>query len=592
MSRTDRLLSDLLRTRAALTGDHEVLISQGGILTYDTWHRRSTAAAHGLIAAGVEPGDRIGVLLGEAEWDSYLISLLALHKAGATAVPVSISWATESAARIFRTVGVRTVIAGSEVAPEGSVDVLNLADLTRRPGNDFQTPINAEAVAEIIWTSGSTGAPRPVCVSHASLTAGIGDDLSGELAQGPLAVTPGRFVAFTPLGTSAAGKQVMQLLTSSLTTFVALPFFEPANFVASVLDNGAHRVALVPATARALHRSGQVPVGGLESVRTVSLSSAPLTAPVVRAVAEMFPLATIFDLYGSSEAGRVRLYRRRTIVEEVMPFRPLPPCAVRVVDESGGVLAAGELGHIEVWDPSPSRWYDDEPGGAADVFRPDGWVRTGDLGVSTADGGMILRGRADDVIVAGGINVSPGEIEDAILAYPGVSDVSVVGVTHDVLGVAVAAALVMEPGEELNLGDFRAFGLRVLGRTRAPRRVIVIDELPRLPSLKIDRPAVVRLFEGASQLQEHPADDLHGASLEMRAVLGAARSVLEVPTLSADDDLFQAGLDSLAALELSVRLSSELGLELDPWACFDLPTARLLAEYAAQERTTGSSEIA
>jgi malonyl-CoA/methylmalonyl-CoA synthetase len=170
---------------------------------------------------------------------------------------------------------------------------------------------------------------------------------------------------------------------------------------------------------------------------------------------------------------------------------PLPGVAVRVADpETGAVLGAGEIGVLEVKGPNVFAGYWGRPEQTAEVLRPDGWFVTGDLATIDADGYVRIVGRANDLIISGGLNVYPKEVEEVIDALPGVVESAVFGVPHDDFGEAVVAAVVLEPGAAVTEVDVLAGLDGRLARFKQPKRVLLVDELPRNTMAKVQKNAL------------------------------------------------------------------------------------------------------
>lgn len=571
------LVPDLLRARAACDGDEVALVTYGRRpVTFGEWNHAANAVANALIDGGLRVGTRVGLVFSEAEWDDYAINYMGVLKAGATVVPLSTSIGTTQALEIFVKLDVNVVIGGAHAGELHHRHTVFSSDELRAHASttEVQVPITPSSPADIVCTSGSTGTPKAVCVSHENLTYGLStEDLEKVEFSGPA----GYSVRFTPLGTNAAQKNLVQGLVRQGRVFVMLPYFEPSLFARVVAEFSPTSVGLVPATALALHRSPDVPADGFPCVGAVTLSSSPVSRSTLETVRSVFPDATIFDLYGSTEVGRGRLYRRCDVDKEE-PFRPLAPCQVRVVDEENKDVPPGVVGEVLIWHPAPPRWYDNDAESTSRVFQEGGWVRTGDLGHLTADDAVHLAGRADDVIIAGGINVAPTEVEEALVRYPGILDAGVAGVPHPVLGQTVAAALVTDPDASIDFLDLRAYMLSALGRHKAPRQMVRVASLPRTLTLKTDRQAISELISthpAAAEVTDAPGEALSSTAAH---VLALAREITDLPTLGPADDLFQVGLDSLTALELSLRMAETFGITVDPWICFDYPTPTLLAE--------------
>jgi acyl-coenzyme A synthetase/AMP-(fatty) acid ligase/acyl carrier protein len=554
------LVTDLLRDRVADSAECVPLRTYGGgELTYRQWHLDSNVVARELLDRGVVAGDRIGLAFTEPDWNQYATAYLGVLKAGAIAVPVSARLGRDHRVRALTETGVRLLVGDPIAGPWGCVDY---SDLAAGPAaGDVQVHVPAGQAAHILRTSGSTGAPKPVCVSHACLT-GMPD--FGDRAE--FSASPGIILHATPITTSAAHKRLIQVLTMASITLLTLPRFDPVVLVRAVEENNVARLSLAPAAIVAMWRAACVPEGGLPNITRVSLSSAPLTGPVLEMTRRMFPKAEILDVFGVTEGGWARLVRNCNRGPDAR-FHPVARTKVRVAG-----AAPGEVGRLQVLDPAPPPWYYGEAPGT-------GWVDTGDHARITSDGGVQLCGRADDVIVSGGLNISPADVEEVLLSQPGVAEAAVVGIPDPILGTAVGAAVVPSGDVPLSAADLRAGVLDRLGTVRTPRRIVIMDDLPRVAQMKVDRRAVLVLVAGSAPAQSDAGGYPAGSVTEV--VLTVARDALESPTLDADDDLITAGLDSLAAVKIAVTAGEKLGVKVEAWMCFDFRTARALASRCA-----------
>jgi acyl-CoA synthetase (AMP-forming)/AMP-acid ligase II len=215
----------------------------------------------------------------------------------------------------------------------------------------------------------------------------------------------------------------------------------------------------------------------LTSVQSLTFLSAPLQPTTLRQLAELFPQAVIRNYYSSTEASPAGV---GTIFDPERPTsvgRPEDWCAVRVVDDTGRELAAGQTGEVLLRaDGVAGRRYADDAEASAAVFQ-DGWVRTGDLGHLDADGFLYLDDRKADVVNTGGFKVAAQEVERVLCEHPAVSEAAVFGRTHPVLGEAVAAAVIVT--EAVESADLIRFCVDRLADFKVPSEVSVVDDFPR-----------------------------------------------------------------------------------------------------------------
>ncbi|WP_308168522.1 AMP-binding protein [Nonomuraea sp. NEAU-A123] len=450
----------LLSSRAATDPDHEALIVAGtGGLTLGEWDERSNAAAHGLLDQGVRRGDRVALVFGGRDWLDYAVSWMAVLKAGAVAVPLSDRLAAPELAHLIEHCGATTTI---------------------RSGDEFRgpsTPVLVEAdpldLAQILYTSGTTGQPKGVAASHANLTSP-----PVHPKRRPFAHSRHLVHAF-PIGTNAGQVMLLHALTAA-PTVVTPPLFTPARFAALVESYAAGTVFVVPAMAIELLGARVQDRHDLSSVLLLGSAAAALPPRVAAELTEAFPNATVANYYTSTEAAPA---------QTIMIYDPDRPGALghaagslKIADADGEPAAPGETGEVWLRAAAHSRAYYGEQ--RHDTFQ-DGWVRMGDLGYLDDDGYLYLVDRESDVIKSGAFKVSTIQVEAALHEHPAVSEASVFGVPHPVMGMAVAAAVVSR--EPVTLAGVRAFLAERLAQHELPTRLLCVDTLPRNAAGKVNK---------------------------------------------------------------------------------------------------------
>ena len=541
------MLPDLLRARAAENPD-AVAVRVGGdeALAYRQWERRSNAAAWGLVARGVAAGDRVALVFANDRLADYAVAYLAVLKAGAAAVPLGSRFSGGELDRVVAHAGAALVVV--------HVDDLEAG----QPEDPCQVPVEAGDLAEILYTSGTTGLPRGVACSHANLMA---HDVPADVPAEPVS-----FLHAFPIGTQAAQEALRVPLRIAGRTAIALPAFDPDEMCALVERYGVRRLQLVPAMAHLLLSSGAGERHDLSSVRRVILSSAPAAPALFRRLAEAFPQASVWNAYALTEAGGARTLMEWDEHRPTAVGRPVGATEIRIVDG-------------EIWlrrRDTPTRWYYGDPAATAEAFG-EGWVHTGDVGHLDNEGYLHLTDRRKDIIITGGSNVSSLEVENALYEHPAVVDAAVVGVPHPVLGEDVAAAVVVRsPTAERELQDVvRAR----LAEHKVPHRVVVVDRLPRNQSGKIGKVEVRALLAAPA-----PASTSAAPTNQTEAVVASVwEAVLGLAAVGRDDDFFALGGHSLAATQIAARLNDAFGIELPAAAVFEAPT---VAELAVAVRDT------
>lgn len=555
-------MPDLLRARAADQPDAVALRLEGNTeLTYSAWDRRSNAAARGLLARGVQPGDRVGLAIGNDRWTDYAVAYMGVLKAGAVAVPLGDRFPDSERAGILEHAGAALVID----------DVASLE--AGQPAAAVQVETGPDDLAEIIYTSGTTGTPKGVACTHSSL-------LAHDVPAGP--ASPVSFLHAFPVGTQAAQEAMRVPLRIAGRCAIAMRTFAADAMCALIEQFGVVRLQLVPAMAQVLVDSGAPSRHDLSSVRRVILSSAPAPPALFERLAAVFPNASLWNAYALTEAGAARTMTEWDPSRPTSVGLPVGETEVRIVDGEVWLRRPG----------SPPRSYYDDPGATAEVFV-DGWTRTGDLGAVDGDGHLHLTGRAKDLIITGGANVSPVEVEHVLHEHPAVADAAVVGVPHPVLGEDVAAAIVLRsPASERELQEIVR---RRLAEHKVPHRIVFVDALPRNQSGKV--------LKRELRAQLAPAVDGEGAARKPAvpragteaAVAAVWAEVLARPSVEREDDFFALGGHSLAATQIVARLRESLDVDLPVAAVFDAPTVAELAQAVerakrAVERATPAAE--
>jgi len=219
----------------------------------------------------------------------------------------------------------------------------------------------------------------------------------------------------------------------------------------------------------------------------VSIGSAPLAPQTLLAMQERLPQATVSNSYGMTEAGPAYIAMPKDEVTKRIGSvgKPIPPMEIKIVDEAGRECGAGMIGELLTRMPGAQREYYRDAEATAETWTPDGWLRSGDLGYLDDDGFLYLSGRKKDLIIRGGHNIHPTDVEAVLHEHPGVREAAVVGVPHPVLGEDVAAFVVARPGTAIVPAELAEFCADRLADYKRPRRLRLVDELPRNATGKV-----------------------------------------------------------------------------------------------------------
>ena len=478
-----------------------------GHLTFREWDRQANQLARGLTSAGVSHGDRVAIWLGSANALRWVTAYAAIHRAGGAMVPLDPRLAPAEVAGMLAHAGAVAVFAdaqrvdaalsmvGDGSAGRGRLTVVvdtgssvaagssgaeprscSWVEMLDDDGSAYQVPVSEEDLSEILFTSGTTGNPKGVAIRHvnASAVPNGRPNWSGSL-----------WLHASPLATFAGISFIYSPMKLGMTS-VYQPAFDAGDWIDFVEAEAPVAVFLVPAMVQLLLAHPRFDKADLSSVGMCSVGSAPLAPSAIDRLQERMPDALVSNNYGMTEAGSVYclMPKGEAVRRPGSVGKPLPPAEVICVDEEGAEVAAGEYGEVRLRIPGRQREYFGDPGATAETWV-DGWLRTGDIGRVDADGYLYIGGRMKDVIIRGGSNVYAIDVENVILTHPGVADVAVIGVPHDVLGEDVVAVVVLRPGWEADPDALRAHGLEALAAYKVPRRWEFVDQLPRNPTGKV-----------------------------------------------------------------------------------------------------------
>jgi acyl-CoA synthetase (AMP-forming)/AMP-acid ligase II len=266
-----------------------------------------------------------------------------------------------------------------------------------------------------------------------------------------------------------------------------LPKFDVEHWFEIVERERPSMAFLVPAMAELIVAHPKFADPDLSSLRAVSIGSAPLAPQTLLTLQERLPDATVSNSYGMTEAGPAFIVMPKDEVTKRLGSvgKPIPPMEIKIVRDDDSECDAKEVGELLTRMPGRQREYYKDEGATASTWTADGWLRSGDLGYLDEDGFLYLVGRKKDLIIRGGHNVYPTDIEAVLLQHPGVQEAAVVGVPHQVLGEDVAAYVVCKEGHTVEPDALLAFCADHLADYKRPRRLTFVEELPRNATGKV-----------------------------------------------------------------------------------------------------------
>ena len=476
-------------------------------LTYREWNARACRLANALLGLGLAHGDRVGVLAyNRLEWAEIYT---AVAKAGLVAVPINFRLTALEVQFIVEDCAVAAILVEDRLT--GVIDEIRdqlslgedryvvIGDSARTPGyRAYETLLGAAAEQEpeqtvapqdswcLMYTSGTTGRPKGAIRDHHS-SAMIALMTEVELGLGrndcALLVMPMChanslyfFTAFLYCGGAIA--------------IYSRPSFDPALCLDTFGRTGATFTSLVPTQYNMLLDVPAAERGSMafDRVEKLMISSAPARADTKRAVMEMFPNSGLFELYGSTEAAWVTMLHPDEQFDHLgsVGRETVGSAPIRLLDEDGNEVPDGEPGELFSSAPYNFQGYWNNPAKTAEAFRGD-YLSVGDIALRDADGYIKLIDRRNNLIISGGENIYPSEVEHALAAHPSVRDVAVVGRPDDKWGECVQAAVVRRAGTETGDDELIAWARERLAGFKVPREIVFLeaDEMPRNATGKI-----------------------------------------------------------------------------------------------------------
>jgi acyl-CoA synthetase (AMP-forming)/AMP-acid ligase II len=505
----------VLREAARVNGDVEAYVEPAGArerrsLTFAQWDRAADGAAGYLAGRGVQKGDVVCLLLPSCI--DYAVVYAALQRLGAITSGINPRMGAGELASVLERAAPVLLVVDPEAA--ATPETPGLAQATRaevaaacagEPPSSWPD-LRAEDPVAVVWTSGTTGRPKGAVFDHANLAAvARGTDVLSQPGDRRLSPLPFAHVAYM----TRAWDEIAHGVTTVIT-----PTPWRADDAIRIID--AERITVgqgVPTQWALILASDELARADLSSLRVVSTGAARMSATMIAEVRRRFGVPVVVR-YTSTESSLGTGTSLASTDDEVATTvgRPVAGVELAVVDDAGAPLAPGSIGRVMLRSPAVMRGYwGHGPGrgrsvtelidadATASVLAADGWLTTGDFGLLTPGGNLQLAGRAHERYIRGGYNVYPAEVEEALATHPAVARAAVVGAPDDVLGEIGVAVVVASPGHEPELAALRAHCAGQLADYKAPDALVVVDELPLTPMMKVDP---VRLGDLAARAAE------------------------------------------------------------------------------------------
>lgn len=476
-----RTLAEVLRWRARRHPRSEALRQDGSGITWAELDERTSALAAGLVSLGIEPGDRVAIL--DKNSAAYIELLLATAKAGAVATPVNWRLVGREVAQVVDDAGAALLVVGEEfraLADSVSTRVLGVDELPR--GNPVDP--RRDRPEEVVWqlyTSGTTGLPKGAMLTHANLYAAM----PGIAIEAPEIREGARALVAMPLYHIGGCGWALAAMWAGCTCVVVRDIV-PDQLVATIVEERINAAFLVPAVLLFLSQVPGVEHADFSALQRILYGASPITTELLSRCLDLFG-CRFTQVYGLTETtGAITALRHEDHAGERLLSCGQPGLGVdvRIVDPEGHDLSPGEVGELWVRTEQNMRGYWHREAETAEVFA-DGWLRTGDACSVDGDGFLYVRDRVKDMIVTGGENVYPIEVENVLAEHPDVADVAVIGVPHPRWGETVKAIVVRRPGSAVTEAELIDFCRPRLAGYKRPTSVDFVATIPRNPTGKV-----------------------------------------------------------------------------------------------------------
>lgn len=481
----------------ARLGDHDSLLFEGTWYRSGELHERARRLAGGLIELGIAPGDRVVVFM--ANSPDVGVAYWALWRSGAAITPAIFLLPPEELRHVVGDSGARAVITSPEFIGIVRQAVAGLPDLEwiicSGPEQEGAISIssldNAEPaeivdradsdLAALLYTGGTTGRAKGVMLSHENLwfsskslhDHGNREDTDRVLVPLPLSHAYGLLISVLGMHADRPGIAALQR------------WFDPSEFLTLIQEHKLQIATVVPSMIQIL-LSQPLEEYDLSSLQYLGCGAAPLPREVAEDFLKRVPWVQIREGYGCTESGAVMSANKPQESKIGSVGTPIGGYELRILDDDGNEVPTGQPGEICCRSKGVMMGYWNAPEATAATIK-DGWLYTGDIGYLDEDGYLYVVDRKKDLIIRGGFNVFPRDVEDALLEHPAVAMAGVVGRPDKAKGEEVVAFVSLKPGVETTEDELIAFSKSKLSAYKYPREVHIVPAVPLTPVMKVDR---------------------------------------------------------------------------------------------------------
>jgi long-chain acyl-CoA synthetase len=483
-------LASILTSSAADGPEHTAIKLDDAELTYQQLDGATAHIAGLLREKGVEPGDRVGIMLPNVPY--FPVCYYGVLRAGAIVVPMNVLLKKREVEFYLKDPGAKLLFAwndfrkdaeagaqdaGAEcvvVAPGEFEDLVGSA-----PAHTDVAETADDDTAVILYTSGTTGTPKGAELTHSNLKRNC--EIAGELFDlGADAMVLGALPLFHSFGQTCS----MNATVSAGGTLTLIPRFDPEKALEIIQRDSVNVFQGVPTMYGAMLHCDARESYDTSTLKFCASGGSAMPVELLRGFEDAFD-CKVLEGYGLSESSPVASFNHPDREQKPGSIgTPVDGVEMKVVDEDGNEVSQGEVGEILIRGHNIMKGYWNKEDATAETIR-DGWLHTGDMARVDEDGYFFIVDRKKDMIIRGGYNVYPREIEEVLYEHPAVREAAVLGVPHDQLGEEVGAAVTLKDGEEVGAEELRDYVKDQVAAYKYPRRVWFVDELPKGPTGKI-----------------------------------------------------------------------------------------------------------
>jgi len=503
--------TDFLSIATSICPERVAIVFEGKRYTFSQLNERVSRLANALLNLGIKKGDRVAML--QVNCNQCVEAYFATAKLGAIYLPLNFRVRANELTYMLNTsdtnallIGERYIdlvdsISSSLVSVRHFISLENRYDgklyyediIASSPDDEIVTEINDDDTTILMYTAGTTGQPKGVMLSHNSFSIYVMENVTPadpELEERNILTVPLYHVA---------GIQAMMAAIYGGRTLVMERQFEAKEWMELVEKEKVNRAMMVPTMLKQLMDHPDFARHDLSSLKVITYGAAPMPLEVIKKAVEVFPGVSFINAFGQTETASTittlgpedhvisgtEEEREKKLKRLSSIGKPMSDIEMKIVDEAGNELPPGEVGEIVARGPRVMTGYWRDKEKTEKTIDKDGWVHTGDMGYVDEDDYFYLAGRTTDMIIRGGENISPEEVENVLYSHPKIDEVAVIGIPDEAWGEQPRAIVVLKQGETATPEEIIEYCRDRLASFKRPRSVIFVNELPRNPMGKV-----------------------------------------------------------------------------------------------------------